>query len=87
MDLEIIILSKVSQTDIQISYDTTYMWNLKYDRNELISETDIENRFVVAKVRWVWVDWEFGISICKLLYMGWIHNKFYCVAAGASLVA
>ena len=49
MDLEIIILSKVSQTDIQISYSITYMWDLKYDTNELISETDIENRFVVAK--------------------------------------
>ena len=27
MDLEIIILSEVSQT--QVSYDTAYMWNLK----------------------------------------------------------
>ena len=27
------------------------------------------------------VHWEFGISICRLLYMGWI-NKFYCVAIG-----
>ena len=32
MDLEIIILSEVSQR--QISYDITYMWNLKYDTNE-----------------------------------------------------
>ena len=29
MDLEIIILSEVSQTERQISYDITYMWNLK----------------------------------------------------------
>ena len=21
------------------------------------------------------MDWEFGISRCKLLYTGWIHNK------------
>ena len=27
--LEIIILSEVSQTEIQISYDIMYMWNLK----------------------------------------------------------
>ena len=37
----------------QISYDITYMWNLKYDPNEFIYRTerltDIENRFVVAK--------------------------------------
>ena len=29
MDLEMIIRSKVSQTEKQISYDITYMWNLK----------------------------------------------------------
>ena len=29
MDLEIIILSEVSQTERQISYSITYMWNLK----------------------------------------------------------
>ena len=33
MHLEIIILSEVSQR--QISYDITYMWNPKYDTNEL----------------------------------------------------
>ena len=34
-----------------IPYDITYMWNLKYDTNELIYETktDIEKRLVVAK--------------------------------------
>ena len=31
MQLEIIILSEVSQTERQILYDITYMWNLKYD--------------------------------------------------------
>ena len=29
MNLEIIILSKLGQTERQISYDTSYMWNLK----------------------------------------------------------
>ena len=38
----------------QISCDITYMWNPKYDSNELICETetdstDKENRHVVAK--------------------------------------
>ena len=37
MDLEIIILS---QSERQIPYDITYMWNLKYDTNELIYETE-----------------------------------------------
>ena len=29
MDLEIIILSEVSQTERQIAYDITHMWSLK----------------------------------------------------------
>ena len=35
MQLEIIILSKVSQKEKrQILYDITYMWNLKYGTND-----------------------------------------------------
>ena len=51
-------------------YDITYMWNLKYDKNERICETnrltDIENRLVVVKglVGRRELDWEFGISRC-----------------------
>ena len=37
----------------QISYGITYTWNLKYDTNELIYETETdsqtENRLMVAK--------------------------------------
>ena len=45
MDLEIIILSEVSQTERQISYDITHVKsNLKNDKNELIYkiETDLQ---------------------------------------------
>ena len=38
MDPELIILSKIHQR--QISYDITYMWNLKYNTNGFIYETD-----------------------------------------------
>ena len=50
MDLEIIILSEVSQRERQI-YDITYMWNLKYDTNELIYKTEavVENKLMVTK--------------------------------------
>ena len=52
MDLEIIILSEVSQR--QILYDITCMWNLKHNTNESIykteaDSTDIENRLMVAQ--------------------------------------
>ena len=44
MQLEIIILSEVSQKERQIPCDTTCMWNLKYGTNEPIYkiETDSE---------------------------------------------
>ena len=42
IDLEIIILSKPDR-ERQIPYDITYMWNLKYDTNELIYETDTDS--------------------------------------------
>ena len=54
MDLDIIILSSSkSDRERKIPYDITYMWNLKYDTNELIYKTeidsDIENKLMVAK--------------------------------------
>ena len=42
MDLEIVILSEASQR--QISYDITYMWNLKYDTNQHIYETKTDSQ-------------------------------------------
>ena len=32
-----------SERERQIPYDITYMWNLKYDTNELICETETES--------------------------------------------
>ena len=43
MDLEIIILSEVSQTE-KDKYHITYMWNLKYDTNELIYKTETDSK-------------------------------------------
>ena len=77
-----------SEREIQIPYDITYMWHLKYNTNEHIYETetdsDIENRLVVAKGKGKWggKDWEFGVSRCKLLYIGWITNKDLLYSTG-----
>ena len=30
-------------------------------------------------------DWEFGISRCKLLYIGWISNKVLLYSTGSSI--
>ena len=45
MDLEIVILSEVSQTEKEISYDIAYIWNLKRnDTNELIYKTETDSQ-------------------------------------------
>ena len=45
MDLEIVILSEVSQTEREISYDTPYMRTLKRnDTNELIYKTETDSQ-------------------------------------------
>ena len=31
---------------------------------------------------WRWIDWEFGVSRCKLLYIGWINNKVLLYSTG-----
>ena len=54
MDLEFILLSEVGQTEkTHATFYHLYVWNLKYDTNEPIDETEIdshtENRHVVAK--------------------------------------
>ena len=43
MQLEIIILNEMSERERQIPYDITYRWNLKYDTNEPIYETETES--------------------------------------------
>ena len=44
MQLEIIILSEISQKERQISYDITYMWNLKYGTNEPVYKTETDSQ-------------------------------------------
>ena len=59
------------------------MWNLNYDTNEPIYETEtdsgIENRLVVAKGEGAGegMEWEVGMSRCKLLYIKWIKTRSY----------
>ena len=45
MDLEIVILSEVKQTEGEISYNIHYMWNLKgNDAKELIYKTETDSQ-------------------------------------------
>ena len=60
---------------------------LKNDTNELIYKTETdsqtENKLLVTKEeRRGGMDWEFGISRCKLLYIEWINNKVLLYRTG-----
>ena len=90
MDPEIIILSEVgSERERQIPYDTMYMWNLKYDTNEPIYETEADSQTQRTDL-WLprgkggegGMEWEFGVSRCKLLYIEWINNKVLLYSTG-----
>ena len=52
MDIEVIILNGVSQTEEQqIPCDATYVWNLKYDTKDLIQNrlVDIRSKLMVTR--------------------------------------
>ena len=71
MNLDIVILSEVSQR--QISYNVTYMWNLflKSGRNETIYKTEIKSQMQKTNIwlsrgkgEWVGgINWEIEIDI------------------------
>ena len=50
MDLEIIILSEVSQKEKDIYHMISHIQNLKYDTNELIYETETDSQTQKTKV-------------------------------------
>ena len=86
MDIEIIILSEVRER--QIPYDITQMWNLKYDTNGPIYETEIEagtqkiDQWLPSGGGGKGLYWEFGVSRCKLVYTEWINNKVILYTTG-----
>ena len=40
-----------SESERQIPYDITYMWNLKYDTNELIYKTETDSQTQKTNLR------------------------------------
>ena len=66
---------------LYLEYKTGHKWTYLWNRNRL---TDIENRLVVSKGESGRgkKDWEFEISRCRLLYIGWINNKDLLYSTG-----
>ena len=70
-----------SEKKRQIPYNITYMWNLKYNTNELMYETKTHRHREQTcgcqgggRVEGG-VEWKFRVSRCKLLYTEWINNE------------
>ena len=65
------------------------MWNLKYDINELIYKKETDSQTQRTDL-WLprgrgcggGLDWEFGTSRCKLLYIEWINNTVLLYSTG-----
>ena len=86
-DLEIVIISEASQRKTNIICYHLYIWNLKYDTNVLIYETDSQTQRTDLWLTRGWgseggMDWKRGISRCNLLYTEWINNKVLLYSTG-----
>ena len=65
------------------------MWSLKYDTNELIYKTETDSQTQRTDL-WLpkgrkggrGMDWEFGVSRCKLLHLVWINNEVLLYSTG-----
>ena len=86
MNVEISILSEVSQKEKDKYHMISHMWNLSYNTNELINETDSKTQRtrLVAREKGYGggIDWKFGISRCKLVCVRWINNKVLMHSTG-----
>ena len=85
MQLEIITLNEVRKRKTT-PYDITHTWNLKYDTNEPIYETETESQ--TQRTEW-WLPrgvggegMEVRVSRCKLLYIEWVNNKVLLYSTG-----
>ena len=86
MELEMITLSEVSQTEKGRYHGMSLMYGI-YDMNEPVCEAETDSQIQ----RWAWwlpgregggLEREVGISSRKLLYTEWINNKILLYSAG-----
>ena len=66
----------------QAPYEITCVWNLNYDTDEFICETETGSRTQRTDLwsqsgKWGWGRMGYGVAIgrCKLLHVGWTSNK------------
>ena len=85
MELEILILSEMSEREIQMSYDVTYRWNLKYGKNDLIYKIEIgygHGEQIGCQWGGCGMDGKFGVLGCKLLLLECMGNGVLIYSTG-----
>ena len=91
MQLEILILSQVSQAEKDKYHRISclcgtklwHKWTYLHNRNRL---TSLENRLVIAKeAGGSGMDGEFGVRWCKLWHWEWISNEVLLYSTGNSI--
>ena len=64
------------------------MWNLKYEKMSLFMKQKQTHRHREQTCSWQGgggkggMEWQFGISRCKLIHIGWINNKVVLYSTG-----
>ena len=62
------------------------MWNPKNNTNECVYKTEIDSthrhREQTCCCQGGGMDWEFGVSRCKLLHIEWINNEVLLYSTG-----
>ena len=88
MQPETIILSETSREERQIPYDITYTWNLKYDTDEPIYETESWTKRIdwwLPRGRQLTEGWSRMLGLADVSY--YIQNRktarSYCIAQGS----
>ena len=86
MKLETLILSK-SERERQMPFDITYIWNLTYGTNEPFHGKETHSLGgQTCGCRGggggSGMNWEFGVSRCKLLPLEWISNDTQLYSTG-----
>ena len=84
MQLEIIILSEISQKKEDKYHTISLICGTNEPIHRTETDSDIVNRLVVAKGSGGGrgMDWEFGVGRCKLLHLEWINNKVLMYSTG-----
>ena len=74
MDPEVMKLEKDTYSEISLVCGIQTQKSVPTKQKQL---PDVENRVVVPKggLREGGMDWEFGVSQCKLFHVGWINDK------------